>query len=200
MTPRVLKQPTAIEPAYAPSRVIKSTARPADELLAEARTQANQILADAQEKALAIEQRALAESATKFDAVIRPLEALCRQERDAFARCVFDAAVMISARIVGPVIDRDAEPFVGLIERVVREAGRYHTIRVALHPADAAAIAPHAERLRNAIPVAESLTVEADETLQRGDILARTEAGDYEGGLHHVVRSLRQALAGTREA
>jgi flagellar biosynthesis/type III secretory pathway protein FliH len=184
--------------AILPKLVADARAR-ADALLLEAREEARQILAQAQAEAddLILQQQARA----RADALCLVVgEALALRKRQAeLSRSVLDRSIgfatLLAERLLGEELQQTPERVRALARQALKEAAGARQAVIVAHPADAAELKAGLIGLGELF---ESIGIEEDARLGRGQLRVETELGvieaDLRGQLERLAGQLKKLL------
>jgi flagellar biosynthesis/type III secretory pathway protein FliH len=177
-------------------RVVAAATTRARQILAAAERQAETIREGARREAAAT--RLQAETTGRADGAARVAAwavKLARLEAQADRRALersIQLAALLAERLLRRALDLDPSLVALLAEQALAEARGARRITLAVHPTDAAALESYFEEIAR-----DSVTVQHDDTLGRGDIRLETELGVLDARLEPQLERLAKRLKDT---
>ncbi len=190
--------PTPVSARVIPRHVAEARAE-ADSVLQKARIEAQQILARAQ--AAANDQSVQQQARARADALCLVVgEALELRKRQAeLSRNVLDRSIgfatLLAERLLGEELQLKPDRIQALARQALKEAAGARRAIVVAHPRDASELRSGLAGLGSLL---DSISIEADDKLSRGQIRVETELGvieaDLKGQLERLALQLKKLL------
>lgn len=103
-------------------------------------------------------------------------------------------ALAVAERVIGRAIAADPSPIAAQVEAVLRALARPSALTISVHPADEEAVRTALPGLAGRIAAAKSVTVVADDALDRGACVARTAGGVIDASVGVQLDRIAAAL------
>ncbi|REK15921.1 MAG: hypothetical protein DWQ37_08910 [Planctomycetota bacterium] len=185
---------------------VEAARREAEELLARAKAEADQLRREAAEQGraealAAAEQTAVASVDRGVETVLRALREAIEEIQAAKAQWLAHwerAALNVAMAIAGRVVRREAAKSPDVTLDLVREAlelaaGRAH-VQLRLHPEDLATLGPHLDRLSVELGRMAAPEVIADQAISRGGCRVDTQHGAIDQQFEAQLARIEQEL------
>jgi flagellar biosynthesis/type III secretory pathway protein FliH len=173
-------------PAVVPRAIVDATAR-AEAIVARARTEAEQVLRDANEQGRA---EGRAECANLLLELSRRRDTLLRE----FEPEVIKLAAALAKRIVAEQLALEPERIAAMAEPLLARVRRARRVTLRVHPYDRHALEARLPALVAGASLSGSVQLEVDPALSRGDCVVISDAGVLDARVDTQLRALTHAL------
>lgn len=179
-------------------RSVYESGRGAEEILDEARAEAERLIAEAREETASIRENAVAEGRAEglrawneriVAATSARDKALAEAERE-----ILQLAVHIAEKIIGEQLRLDPETTVSIVREALKSARRDKDVTIEVHPDAVAVVEARLDELRRNSPQGALFGVRGDASIAPGGCVVRTEAGTVDAKLESQLACLEELL------
>ncbi len=143
------------------------------------------------------ERQAFSQAASEL---LRQIESQWQAFMDSASRQIATLALEIAGRIIRQKLETDTEAVLTMAREVLSKLTDAGKIRLVLSPEDADRLSEYKARLLAALPPGSDVEIVADQSLQRGDIVVQSEAGEIDARIQTQLASIADTLRQTTDA
>jgi len=170
----------------------------ADEIVAQARDEAQRLVSEARRNAQEILESAQEQGYRSGAAEWYEALADAWKSRDRYVAAnetaVLKLGVRIAKKLIGEELRTTPDCVVGIVKEAVRSARRAKKLVIQVHPADAAVLEERLPALRASTNAAREIEVIRDPSLAQGDCIVETDIGIIDARLETQLNNVERAL------
>lgn len=144
-------------------------------------------------------QRKNAEMQAAVDALLESIARQYKEFQAAAERHVVRLAVAVAERIVKRTIALDHEVVLRQIHEAMKRVVGVDRIRIRINPRDEEFVRAHRAELLTSADAVRELTLEADETIERGSCVLESDAGNVDASITTQLERIEAALFNDQE-
>ncbi len=145
-------------------------------------------------------QRKSADLQAAADAFLESIAKRYQEFQAAAERNVVRLAIAIAERIVKQRVVVENEVVVRQIQEAMKRVVGVERVRIRINPADEEFVRAHRTELLTSADAVRELTLEADETIERGSCVLESDAGNVDASITTQLERIEAALLNDQEA
>lgn len=177
----------------------------ADNILLQANTMANDIIAEAEKQAEAIKEQASRQGynagKTEYDSVIAEVQQIknkalteYKQILDNAEQDIIELVIAISAKILGNEIEIDRAKIVHVVGEALKKCILTDSVVIRVSNEDCDLLNQNIYKLRQCVPGLEHIEIKAEAGFTQGKCLIETQFGNIEAGIDVQLEQIRHAF------
>lgn len=179
-------------------RSVQIAYQDADEILAQAQTEAERIVSEARQTAQNIFDSGREEGYQNGAAQWNDALAQAWKARDNYLAsnetALLKLAVRIAEKLIGQELQARPDAIAALVDEALRSVRRAKTFRIQAHPADVPHLKERLHALRTPSGADREIEVAPNASLSRGDCIVETDIGTIDARLETQLKNIERAL------